>query len=196
MTFSSIPELLDELRAGRMIVMVDDPDRENEGDVFLPAELVDAGHINFLLRECRGELCLALDAEICDQLGLEMQTRAASNRATTAFTVTIEAADGVTTGISAADRAQTIRVAARRGAKPSDLITPGHVHPLRARRGGVLVRPGHTEGSVDMCRMAGFRGASVLMEILRDDGSVARVPDLKSFCAKHELKIGIKDHAA
>ena len=190
MTFASIPELLDELRAGRMIVLVDDPDRENEGDVIFPAELAHPELINFLLKECRGELCLALDGAICDQLGLEMQARAASNRATTAFTMTIEAANGVTTGISAADRAHTIRVAAQRDAGPEDLITPGHVHPLRARDGGVLVRPGHTEGSVDLCRLAGFRPAAVLMEILKEDGSVARLPDLMEFSSKHGLKIG------
>ena len=190
MTFSTIPELLDELRAGRMIVIVDDPGRENEGDIFLPAEMVTPEHINFVLRECRGELCLALDGETCDRLELEMQPRGRTNGRTTAFTVTIEAAEGVTTGISASDRARTIQVAASPDAKPSDLTTPGHVHPLRARDGGVLVRPGHTEGSVDMCRLAGLRPASVLIEILREDGNMARLPDLLQFCEKHGLKIG------
>ena len=187
MTFSTIPELLDELRAGHMIVMVDDPDRENEGDIFFPAEMVTADHINFILRECRGELCLALEGDICDRLGLEMQPRGRANQRTTAFTVTIEAAEGVTTGISASDRAHTIQVAASPDASPADLTTPGHVHPLRARDGGILVRPGHTEGSVDMCRLAGLRPASVLIEILRDDGNMARLPDLLEFSKKHNL---------
>ncbi len=190
MPFSPIPELLDELRAGRMIVLVDDEDRENEGDLVMAGGLVTAEQINFLLRYARGELCLALDADICTQLGLEQQAADSNNRFGTAFTVTIEAATGVTTGISAADRARTIAVASAAGAKPSDLVRPGHVHPLRAKPGGVLVRSGHTEGSVDLLRLAGLRPAAVIMEILHDDGTVARLPELRAFAAQHQLKLG------
>lgn len=190
MSLSPIPELLDELRAGRMIILVDAEDRENEGDLVFPAESVTPEKINFLLREARGELCLALAPEICDQLGLELQAVESSNRFGTAFTVTIEAATGVTTGISAADRARTIAVASHPESRPEDLARPGHVHPLRARRGGVLVRAGQTEGSVDLCRLAGLRPAAVIMEILKDDGTLARLPDLEGFAARHGLKIG------
>jgi 3,4-dihydroxy 2-butanone 4-phosphate synthase/GTP cyclohydrolase II len=190
MPMSPIPVLLEELRAGRMIVLVDDADRENEGDLVFAAQSVTTEKINFLLREARGELCLALSPEICDQLGLGLQAIDSANRFATAFTVTIEARSGVTTGISAADRARTIAVAADPAARPEDLVRPGHVHPLRARQGGVLVRPGHSEGSTDLCRLAGLRPAAVLMEILNEDGSCARLPDLERFAEKWGLRIG------
>ena len=189
---SPIPELLEELKAGRMIILVDDEDRENEGDLVFPGEAVTPEKINFLLKEARGELCLSLSAEICDQLGLELQGADAANRSggMCAFTVTIEAATGVTTGTSAFDRARTIEIASAPASTAADIRKPGHVHPLRARRGGVLVRPGHTEGSVDLCRLAGLRQAAVIMEILNDDGSMARMPNLREFAIKHDLKLG------
>ncbi|MAG57316.1 MAG: bifunctional 3,4-dihydroxy-2-butanone-4-phosphate synthase/GTP cyclohydrolase II [Planctomycetes bacterium] len=189
---STIPELIDELREGRMIILVDDEDRENEGDLVFPAAAVTPEKINFLLKEARGELCLSLSAEICEQLGLELQAKEAGNRTGSmcAFTVTIEAATGVTTGTSAYDRSRTIEVASREDATPADITKPGHVHPLRARRGGSLVRPGHTEGSVDLCRLAGHREAAVIMEILDEDGTMARLPSLRGFAEKHGLKIG------
>lgn len=190
MAMSPIPELIEELKQGRMIILVDDEDRENEGDLVFSAESVTAEKINFLITEARGELCLSLSPEICDQLGLELQAEASTNRFGTAFTVTIEAATGVTTGISAADRARTIQAASHPNAQPEDLVRPGHVHPLRARRGGVLVRPGQTEGSVDLCRLAGLRSAAVIMEILKEDGTLARTPDLVKFAEKHNMKMG------
>jgi 3,4-dihydroxy 2-butanone 4-phosphate synthase/GTP cyclohydrolase II len=189
---SSIPELLEEIRAGRMVILVDDEDRENEGDLVFAGQFATPEKINFLLREARGELCLSLSPEICDQLGLELQAMDATNRngSMCAFTVTIEAAHGVTTGTSAQDRACTILAASNPEARPRDISKPGHVHPLRAREGGTLVRPGHTEGSVDLCRLAGVRSAAVIMEILNDDGTMARLPDLMAFAHKHHLKIG------
>ncbi|MAB91452.1 MAG: bifunctional 3,4-dihydroxy-2-butanone-4-phosphate synthase/GTP cyclohydrolase II [Planctomycetes bacterium] len=189
---SPISELLAELQAGRMVILIDDEDRENEGDLVFAAETVTPEKINFLLREARGELCLSLSAEITEQLDLELQGEDSANRSgnTCAFTVTIEAATGVTTGTSAFDRARTIEVAAGPDASAADIRKPGHVHPLRARRGGSLVRPGHTEGSVDLCRLAGMREAAVIMEILKDDGSMARLPDLRAFAKKHQIKMG------
>lgn len=190
MALSPIPELLDELRAGKMIILVDDEDRENEGDLVLPGQFITPEIVNFMITEARGELCLALAPEKCDQLGLELQAAQTTNRFGTAFTITIEAAEGVTTGISAADRARTIAVASAADAKPTDLVRPGHVHPLRARRGGTLVRPGQTEGSVDLCRLAGLNEAAVIIEILKPDGTMARMPDLEVFAEKHDMKIG------
>jgi 3,4-dihydroxy 2-butanone 4-phosphate synthase / GTP cyclohydrolase II len=188
--FATIPELLDELRAGRMIILVDDEDRENEGDLVFAAQFATPEKINFLLAHARGELCLALEPEICDKLDLPLQAIHATNRFGTAFTVTIEAAKGVTTGISVKDRATTILAAVHPDAVPADLVRPGHVHPLRARPGGVLVRPGQTEGSVDLCRLAGLRPAAVIMEILGEDGAPSRRPDLDRFAAKHDLRVG------
>jgi 3,4-dihydroxy 2-butanone 4-phosphate synthase/GTP cyclohydrolase II len=173
-----------------MILLVDDEDRENEGDLVFAAQFVTPELVNFLLRNARGELCLAMDAESCARLGLELQTGRATNRQGTAFTVTIEAASGVTTGISAADRARTIAAAAAVDARAEDLVQPGHVHPLRARPGGVLVRPGHTEGSVDLMHIAGLRPAAVIMEVLGDDGNVMRLPGLREFARQHHLKLG------
>jgi 3,4-dihydroxy 2-butanone 4-phosphate synthase / GTP cyclohydrolase II len=189
-TFAPVPELLDELRAGKMIILVDDEDRENEGDLVFAAQFATPEKINFLISRARGELCLSLSSELCDRLELPLQTDVATNRFGTAFTVTIEAAHGVTTGISVKDRSTTILAAVHPDARASDLVRPGHVHPLRARPGGVLVRPGQTEGSVDLCRLAGLRPAAVIMEILQTDGTPARRPELDRFGAKHGLKTG------
>ncbi len=187
--FCSIEEALDDLRQGRLIVLVDDEDRENEGDLCCAAEFVTPETINFMSREARGLICLALDAKIVDQLELPMQVADNSSRFGTAFTVSIEAKHGVTTGISAADRARTIRTAVNANAKASDLVRPGHVFPLRAKEGGVLVRAGQTEGIVDLARLAGLRPAGVICEIMNDDGTMARVGDLEKFCAKHSIRM-------
>ena len=189
MTFSPIPEILDELRAGRPIILVDDPNRENEGDLCFAAEFATPELVNQMIRDARGWVCLALEGAICDQLGLTMQVQENGSRFGTAFTVTIEAREGVTTGISARDRAMTILAAVKPDAKPTDVVRPGHVAPLRARDGGVLVRTGQTEGIVDLCRLAGLRPAGVICEIIKDDGEMARVPDLEVFSAKHGIKM-------
>ncbi|WP_437673314.1 3,4-dihydroxy-2-butanone-4-phosphate synthase [Sorangium sp. So ce131] len=182
---------LDHIRAGKMVILVDDEDRENEGDLCMAAEAVTPEAINFMAMHGRGLICLALDEEQVARLELPMMSAPGRNGPPlgTAFTVSIEARTGVTTGISAADRAHTIRVAIARDAKPEDLVTPGHVFPLKARRGGVLVRTGQTEGSVDLARLAGMRPAGVICEIMNDDGSMARMPDLEVFAAKHGLLI-------
>lgn len=187
--FSEIPEVLEELRLGRMIILVDADDRENEGDLVCAAEKITPEIINFMATHGRGLICLPLTPDKCDALGLYPQT--ADNRAVfgTAFTVSIDAAKGVTTGISAADRACTIRAAIADDAKPRDLARPGHVFPLRAREGGVLVRAGQTEGAVDLMTLAGMKPAGVICEIMNEDGSMARVPELLSFAEKHKLKI-------
>ncbi|MEY4672763.1 MAG: hypothetical protein RL148_547 [Planctomycetota bacterium] len=189
MTFSPIPEILDELRAGRPIILVDDPNRENEGDLCFAAEFATPELVNQMIRDARGWVCLALEGAICDQLGLSMQVQENGSRFGTAFTVTIEAREGVTTGISARDRATTILAAVKPDAKPTDVVRPGHVAPLRARDGGVLVRTGQTEGIVDLCRLAGLRPAGVICEIIKDDGEMARVPDLEVFSARHGIKM-------
>jgi 3,4-dihydroxy 2-butanone 4-phosphate synthase/GTP cyclohydrolase II len=184
-----IEEALVELRAGRMIVLMDDEDRENEGDLCVAAERVTPEHVNFMATHGRGLICLSLTEERCDELGLSMMV--SENRAPlgTAFTVSIDARSGITRGISAVDRATTIRTAIRPDAGPADIVSPGHVFPLRARRGGVLVRAGQTEGAVDLARLAGFVPAGVICEILREDGTMARLPDLEPFAARHGLKI-------
>jgi len=184
-----IEEALAELRAGRMVVLMDDEDRENEGDLCVAAERVTAEHINFMATHGRGLVCLSLTEQRCEQLGLPMMV--SENRAPlgTAFTVSIDARQGITRGISAVDRATTIRTAIRADATPADVVTPGHVFPLRARRGGVLVRAGQTEGAVDLARLAGFVPAGVICEILREDGTMARLADLEDFAARHGLKI-------
>ncbi len=187
--FSPIPEVLEDLRQGKMIVLVDDPDRENEGDLTLAAEKVTPEAINFMIRYGRGLVCLAMDGELVDRLNLPMMVETNRSRFGTAFTVSIEAREGVTTGISAYDRAHTIRTAIADDAGPDDLVTPGHVFPLRAREGGVLVRAGQTEGSVDLCRLAGLKPAAVICEIINDDGTMARLPQLAAFCREHGLKI-------
>jgi len=189
MPFSSIPEAIEEFRAGRMLVIVDDEDRENEGDLTIAAEKVTSEAINFMAKHARGLICLSLSAEICDALHLPQMSSRNTSRFGTAFTESIEAAEGVTTGISAADRAHTIRVAIDPSSKSTDLVRPGHVFPLRAREGGVLVRAGQTEAAVDLARLAGFRPGGVICEIMNDDGSMARVPHLREFCARHGLKM-------
>ena len=187
--FIDVPGALDEIRAGRMIVVVDDEDRENEGDLTLAAEFVTPEAINFMARYGRGLICLTLTEERADYLRLFPMTQQNSSRFGTAFTETIEAREGVTTGISAADRSHTIRTAIDPRSTFSDLARPGHVFPLRARKGGVLVRAGQTEASVDLARMAGLNPSGVICEIMRDDGAMARIPDLIPFCQEHGLRI-------
>ena len=190
MSFSPIPELLEEIRAGRMVVIVDDEDRENEGDLIMAAELVRPADINFMVTHARGLVCLALTKERCRQLALPPMVRDNTSPHGTNFTVSIEAAEGVTTGISAYDRAHTIRTAVRPDAKPQDLSQPGHIFPLQAQPGGVLNRAGHTEAASDLALLAGFEPAGVLVEILNPDGSMARRPQLEAFAREHGLKIG------
>lgn len=190
--FNSIEELIDDIRIGKMVILVDDEDRENEGDIVCAADFITPSMINFMAAEARGLICLALAREQIQRLELPLMVREDDNYSPnkTAFTVSIEAAQGVSTGISAADRAHTIRVASSRLAKPSDIHTPGHVFPIRAQEGGVLRRAGHTEGSVDLSRLAGLSPAAVICEVMNNDGTMARVPDLKKFAEKHGLKIG------
>ena len=190
MTFSPIPELLAELKAGRPIVLVDDPARENEGDLCFAAEFATPQLIALMMRECRGLICMPMEAAICDQLQLPPMVAENSSRHGTAFTVSIGAREIKTSGISASDRARTVRVAVDPAAKPSDLSRPGHIMPLRARDGGVLVRAGHTEAIVDLCRLAGLRPAGVICEVAKDDGEMARLPDLVTFCTRHGFKLG------
>jgi 3,4-dihydroxy 2-butanone 4-phosphate synthase/GTP cyclohydrolase II len=187
--FIDVPGAVAEIRAGRMVVVVDDEDRENEGDLTLAAEHVTPEAINFMARYGRGLICLTLTEERADYLRLFPMTQQNSSRFGTAFTETIEAREGVTTGISAADRAHTIRTAIDAKSTAADLARPGHIFPLRARQGGVLVRAGQTEASVDLARLAGLHPAGVICEIMRDDGEMARVPDLIPFCAEHKLRI-------
>ncbi len=187
--FATVEEAVAEVRAGRMVVVVDDEDRENEGDLTLAAEFVTPEAINFMARFGRGLICLTLTEERADYLRLPPMTQENTSRFGTAFTETIEAREGVTTGISAADRAHTIRVAIDPHSTANDLARPGHVFPLRARRGGVLVRAGQTEASVDLARLAGLVPAGVICEIMNEDGTMARVPDLTRFCAEHGLKM-------
>ncbi len=189
MPFATIPEALEELRAGRMLVVVDDEDRENEGDLTMAAECITPEAINFMAMHGRGLICLALTPERCDALHLPLVSPKNTSRFGTAFCESIDATEGVTTGISAADRSHTIRVAMDPDARPRDLARPGHVFPLRAREGGVLVRAGQTEAAVDLARMAGFSPGGVICEIMNDDGSMARVPQLKEFCTRHGMKM-------
>ncbi len=190
MSFATIPELLDELRAGRMVVIVDDEDRENEGDLIMAAELVRPQDINFMVTHARGLVCLSLTRERCRQLGLPPMVRDNTSPHGTNFTVSIEAAEGVTTGISAYDRAHTVRTAVRPDAAAADLSQPGHIFPLQAQPGGVLSRAGHTEAASDLALLAGLEPAGVLVEILNADGSMARRPELEVFAREHGLKIG------
>src|ERR1700678_3499072 len=189
MPFASIPEAIEDFQAGRMLVIVDDEDRENEGDITIAAEMVTPDIINFMARHARGLICLSLSPDICDALQLPPMSSRNNSRFGTAFTESVEAAEGVTTGISAADRAHTIRVAIDPASRPADLARPGHVFPLRAREGGVLVRAGQTEAAVDLARMAGFQPGGVICEIMNADGSMARVPQLAEFCKLHGLKM-------
>ena len=187
--FCSTEEAIEEIRAGRMVVVVDSPDRENEGDLCMAAEHVSADAINFMATHGRGLICLTLTPERCEELGLQMMVQHNQTPYETAFTVSIEAREGIETGISAKDRAHTIEVACATATGPRDIIKPGHVFPLRARPGGVLERTGQTEASVDLARLAGVRPAAVICEVMKDDGTMARVPDLVKFCAAHGLKL-------
>ena len=187
--FASIEEAIEEIRAGRFVVVADDADRENEGDLTIAAQFVTPDAINFMAIHGRGLICLCLTPERCEELGLRQMTDQNEAQFGTAFTVTIEARDGVSTGISAADRAHTIQVAVDPTSSPKDLVHPGHIFPLRARPGGVLKRSGQTEAAVDLARLAGLTPAGVVCEIMKDDGTMARVPDLVEFCERHGLKL-------
>ncbi|MGC8525115.1 MAG: 3,4-dihydroxy-2-butanone-4-phosphate synthase [Acidibrevibacterium sp.] len=188
--FATAEELIAEAQAGRMFILVDDEDRENEGDLVIPAQFATPDAVNFMARHARGLICLALTGARIEQLGLPLMSQSNGTRHQTAFTVSIEAREGVTTGISAADRAHTIAVAINPETTRADITTPGHVFPLAAREGGVLVRAGHTEAAVDIARLAGLIPAGVICEIMNDDGSMARLPDLVAFAQLHNLKLG------
>jgi 3,4-dihydroxy 2-butanone 4-phosphate synthase/GTP cyclohydrolase II len=187
--FCNIEEAIAEIQAGRMIVVTDDEGRENEGDLIIAADKITPEAINFMARFGRGLICLSLDSDTCHRLRLESQRQSDSQGLRTAFTESIDARDGITTGISAADRARTVEVAIDPHSQPEDLDRPGHIFPLKARDGGVLVRAGHTEAAVDLARLAGLRPAGVICEIMNDDGSMARRPELESFCKEHGLKL-------
>jgi 3,4-dihydroxy 2-butanone 4-phosphate synthase / GTP cyclohydrolase II len=189
MPISTIEEALEDIRAGKMVILVDDEDRENEGDLTMAAEKTTPEAINFMAKYGRGLICLSLTPERVEQLRLPMMVRENTSTLKTAFTVSVEARKGVTTGISAADRATTVLTAVADSAKPEDLVSPGHVFPLRSRRGGVLVRTGQTEGSVDLARLAGLKPYGVICEIMKDDGTMARMPDLALFSKEHDLRI-------
>ncbi len=190
MELNSVEELIDDIRQGKMVILMDDEDRENEGDLIIAAEQVRPEDINFMAKYARGLICLTLTAERCKQLDLPLMV--SDNRAqhSTNFTISIEAAEGVTTGISAADRARTVRAAVAREARPVDIVQPGHIFPLMAQPGGVLNRAGHTEAGCDLARLAGFEASSVIVEIMNEDGTMARRPDLEQFAKDHGLKIG------
>ncbi len=190
MAFNTIEEILSDLAAGKMVVIVDDEDRENEGDLLMIASMTRPEDINFMVKEGRGLVCLTLTRERCKQLNLPLMNAATDEAHRTNFTISIEAAEGVTTGISAYDRAHTIRTAVAPNAKPSDIEQPGHIFPIMAQPGGVLTRAGHTEAGCDFARLAGFEPAAVIVEILNEDGTMARRPDLEIFAAKHGLKMG------
>lgn len=187
---SSIEEIIEDIKAGKPVILVDDENRENEGDLIIAAEMATPEAINFMAKDGRGLICLPMERSIADRLGLELMGRGDNTHHRTAFTVSIEAKEGVTTGISAADRAHTIKTAIDPASSKDDIATPGHVFPLLARDGGVLVRAGHTEAAVDLAKMAGFSGAGVICEIMNDDGTMARLPDLIGFAQRHGLKIG------
>jgi 3,4-dihydroxy 2-butanone 4-phosphate synthase/GTP cyclohydrolase II len=189
MSVATIAAAIEDIRQGKMVILVDDEDRENEGDLTLAAEAATPENINFMAKYGRGLICLTLTPEKCDQLGLRPMVRDNTSPFETAFTVSIEAKRGVTTGISAADRAHTIITAVAEGASSKDLVSPGHIFPLRAKPGGVLVRTGQTEGSVDLARLAGLKPAGVICEIMNDDGTMARMPELKKFAKEHGIKI-------
>lgn len=191
MAFAPITEILEDLRAAKMVVLVDDALRENEGDLVCAAQFTTPQVVNFMTRHARGVLCVAMDSDRCDALELTPQSRLNTASLGTAFTVTVDAHSrfGVTTGVSASDRSVTIKLLADDSTKPTDLARPGHINPLRARDGGVLVRTGQTEGSVDLCKLAGLRPAASIIEVMNDDGSMARLPDLERLCRTHELKM-------
>ena len=187
---SSPEEIIDEAKNGRMFILVDDEDRENEGDLVIPAQMATPEKINFMAKHGRGLICLALSKRRVDELGLDLMSRHNGTRHETAFTVSIEARDGVTTGISAADRARTVAVAIDSSKGREEIVTPGHVFPLVAREGGVLVRAGHTEAAVDVSRLAGLNPSGVICEIMNEDGTMSRLDDLVAFAQLHNLKIG------
>ncbi len=187
---SSIEEIIEDARNGRMFILVDHEDRENEGDLVIPAQMATPEAINFMATHGRGLICLSMTGDRVDQLGLPLMSSTNSSRHETNFTVSIEAREGVSTGISAHDRARTVAVAIDAGKGPADIATPGHVFPLRAREGGVLVRAGHTEAAVDVSRLAGLNPSGVICEIMNEDGSMSRLPELHAFAQKHNLKIG------
>src|ERR687895_1319705 len=189
MPFTSIEDAIADIRDGRMVIIVDDEDRENEGDLVCAAEKVTPEIINFMARHARGLICLPLTEERCDELHLTTQVADNTSYLGTAFTVSIDARKGISTGISAADRATTIQVAVDPETRPQDLARPGHIFPLRAKKGGVLVRPGQTEASVDIARMAGLYPAGVICEVMNEDGTMARLSQLETFAAQHDLKI-------
>jgi 3,4-dihydroxy 2-butanone 4-phosphate synthase/GTP cyclohydrolase II len=190
MSLNSTEEIIEDIRAGRMVVLMDDEDRENEGDLVMAASLVRPEDINFMASHGRGLICMTLTRERCEQLALPLMVQQNESMHTTNFTLSIEAAQGVTTGISAHDRAQTILAAAARDAAPSDIVQPGHIFPLMAKPGGVLTRAGHTEAGCDLARLAGLEPAAVIVEILKEDGSMARRPDLEIYARQHGLKMG------
>lgn len=190
MALNSIEAILQDIRQGRMVILMDDEDRENEGDVIMAAECVQPEHITFMATEARGLICMPMARERCERLNLPLMVQRNSSGFGTKFTVSIEAARGVTTGISAGDRARTVQVAAARGARAEDIVSPGHIFPLKAQQGGVLSRAGHTEAACDLAGMAGFESAGVICEVMNDDGTMARRPQLEEFAEKHGLKIG------
>jgi 3,4-dihydroxy 2-butanone 4-phosphate synthase / GTP cyclohydrolase II len=194
MSLSPVTEIIADIRAGKMVVLVDEEDRENEGDLVLAADFVTPDAINFMAKHGRGLICLTLTEERCRQLNLPLMVSANRSPLGTNFTLSIEAAEGVTTGISAADRARTVQVAVKRDARPADIVQPGHIFPLMAQSGGVLVRAGHTEAGCDLAGLAGLTPAAVICEILKDDGSMARLPDLIEFVRLHGLRIGSIAH--
>jgi 3,4-dihydroxy 2-butanone 4-phosphate synthase/GTP cyclohydrolase II len=190
MKLNSIEEIIEDIQDGKMVVIMDDEDRENEGDLIMAASKVRPEDINFMATHGRGLICLTLTRERCRQLSLPLMVNDNQDQHTTNFTASIEAAEGVTTGISAYDRAHTVRTAVQPDARPQDLVQPGHVFPLMAQPGGVLTRAGHTEAGCDLARLAGLEPASVIVEILNEDGTMARRPDLERFAQQHDLKVG------
>ncbi|KHO63501.1 MULTISPECIES: bifunctional 3,4-dihydroxy-2-butanone-4-phosphate synthase/GTP cyclohydrolase II [Pseudomonas] len=190
MALNTIEEIIADIRAGKMVILMDDEDRENEGDIIMAAECCQAEHINFMARHARGLICMPMSKERCERLNLPLMAPRNGSGFGTKFTVSIEAAEGVTTGISAADRARTVQVAAAREAKAEDIVSPGHIFPLMAQPGGVLARAGHTEAATDLARLAGFDASGVICEIMNDDGTMARRPELEVFAEQHGLKIG------
>lgn len=190
MALNTAEELIEDIRAGKMVILMDDEDRENEGDIIVASECVTAEHINFMARFARGLICMPMTRERCELLKLPLMAPRNGSGFGTKFTVSIEAAEGVTTGISAADRARTVQAAVARAAKAEDIVSPGHIFPLMAQPGGVLARAGHTEAACDLARMAGFEASGVICEIMNDDGTMARRPELELFAEQHGLKIG------
>jgi 3,4-dihydroxy 2-butanone 4-phosphate synthase / GTP cyclohydrolase II len=190
MALNSIEELVEDIRAGKMVILMDDEDRENEGDLIIASECVTAEHINFMARFARGLICMPMTRERCETLKLPLMAPRNGSGFGTKFTVSIEAAEGVTTGISAADRARTVQAAAAKSAKADDIVSPGHIFPLMAQPGGVLARAGHTEAACDLARMGGFEPSGVICEIMNDDGTMSRRPELEVFAAEHGIKIG------